>query len=85
MQARRREREEQERRDLELIEMAEAENLISEEDMKRLVGKRSASPVARVKTEEGNGTKRCKVAVKEEEVDGCVVVTIRDAEAAEWR
>jgi hypothetical protein len=60
------------------MERARAGNLVSEEEIERLARKRSASPEVRVKAEGENATKRCKVVVKEEEVDGAVVLTIED-------
>lgn len=60
------------------MERGRAGNLVIEEDIERLVTKRSASPQFRVKPEGQSGTKKCKVSVKEEEVDGAVVLTIED-------
>jgi hypothetical protein len=76
LQERRRERLAQDQRDQELLERLRAGNDDDglEEDIKLAGLKRSGSEDVKVKVE----TKRCKVTVKEEEVDGMVVLEIQD-------
>lgn len=74
-QARRKERLERDRRDQELLERLQAGEDIDEvEDEKKLILKRSAAEEVKVKIE----SKRCKVTIKEEEVDGKLVLEIQD-------
>jgi hypothetical protein len=75
-QARRQERLEQDRRDQELLERLQAGEDIDElEDDKKAILKRSASgEEVKVKIE----SKRCKVTVKEEEIDGKIHLEIQD-------
>jgi hypothetical protein len=74
-QARRQERLEQDRRDQELLERLQAGEDIDELEVdKKAILKRSASEEVKVKIE----SKRCKVTVKEEEIDGKIHLEIQD-------
>jgi hypothetical protein len=79
LQAKRQERlareAEESRREQELIDRLQAgEEADALEDLKPIISKRSASTERRVKEE----FKRCKVVVKEEEIDGVVHFAIQD-------